>query len=291
MKRKILREDLRRILQPQPGQESVSQQAAGKELSYVGFGRYKDPKSGHVTHISQNGKLVPFQGAVKTNTFQQTGTDDIGLYREFTSPEVQELHAFLVSQYTPDKYDDKQLDAIHALTSGGYVDLNNRLSSMPSGVPANKIEPQSVDDPIPDMVNSLDSAIKKSRAPADFLTYCNLGADVDQDLFYAGLKFTMRGFVTTCIEPTNVIRYADMSRVSPLTGRPQVLMLQILVKKNSRGLYLSDFSATPDDMEFLLPRDPEIKITGGPNEFVGSDANSQNLNLEVLYFEGTLLSY
>lgn len=291
MKRKIIREDLSRILQPQPGQESVSQQASSKGLEYAGFGRYKDPKTGHITHISQNGKLVPFQGAVKTNTFQQTGTDDIGVYKEFTTPEVQELHAYLVSQYTPDKYNDRQLDAIHNFTNGGYADLNDRLSSMSSGIPATSMEPQSVDDPIPEMVGVLDSAIKKSRAPADFLVYCNLGANVDQESLYPGLKFTMKGFVTTTLDATTVINNADMSRVNPLTGRPQVLMLQITVKKNSRGIYLSDFSATPDDTEFLLPRDSKLSIKSGPNQFVGSDANSENLNLEVMYYECTLMSY
>ena len=279
----LLREDLNRLYEPP--QDSTAQKAHEMGLVYVGFGRYKDPQSGHVTYISQNGKLVPYQKAVKTNTFAQTSADDVGMYKEITNPEIQELHQVLTANYSPDKYNDDQLDALYNYSNGTYADLNNRLSLMAPGTPAKSIEPQTMDDPLPAIVKNLDDAIKKSRAPNDFFTYANLGPDVDYTNLIPGVQFVLKGFTNTSLDVTNVINQADMSRTSPETGRVQVVVLQILVKKNMKGIYLSDFSPTPDDTEFLIPRDSMFQIVTGPNQLVGGDANSGNVSLEVLYYE------
>ena len=69
------------------------------------------------------------------------------------------------------------------------------------------------------------------------------------------------------------------------SGRNQVVLLQLFVKKNSKGLYAADFSSNADDCEFILPRSTKIQIVNGPSNLVGSDAMSGNMNLEVLYFE------
>jgi hypothetical protein len=53
-------------------QSNASKQAKQLGLTYVGFGRYEDPKTRQITHIVQNDRLVPFSKAVKTNTFHQS---------------------------------------------------------------------------------------------------------------------------------------------------------------------------------------------------------------------------
>lgn len=283
---KNLKEDLNRLYEPP--MDSTAAQAQKMGLIYVGFGRYKDPNSGQITYISQNGKLIPYRQAVKTNTFKQNSTDDIGAYKEAINPETSELHEFLVANYQPDKYNDKQLDAIYNYTNGGYADINSRLSQLPAGVTSKQIEPESVDDSLPEMIDSLDSAIKKTRSPMDFLVYCNLGSDIEIDNLVSGINFVLKGYMNTSIDVTSVIDNADMSRVSPVTGRTQVAVLQILIKKNSKGIYLSDFSATPEDTEFLLPRDSVLTVTTGPNQLVGGHGMSENINLEVVYYECVL---
>lgn len=282
---KTINEDLNN-LKVEPASDAAKQ-AKKKKLAYVGFDRYEDPKSQQVTHIAQNNKLVPFQKAVRTNSFRAENGDDLGTYNQIMAPEVEQLHTLLASYYTPEKYDDRELDAIYNFTSGGYVDINNRLSSLPADVPAAKIEPSSVDDTFPDLVNSLDSVIKKSRAPSDFITYINLGADVDANMLGVGASFKFKGYRDTSINLGSVINPNITMNVG-ISGRNQVNILQIQVKKNSKGLYAADFSSNPEDFEFILPRGAKIEVVNGPQKLVGSDAMTQNLNLEIIYFDCVL---
>lgn len=279
---KSLREDLNQI-KAEPI-SNASKQAKQLGLAYVGFGRYEDPKTQQVTHIVQNDRLIPFKRAVRTNTFRANNVDDIGTYNELMSPQTQQIHEYLTAHYTPDKYDDKELDAIYTYTNGAYVDINNRLASLPAGVPANKIEPSSFDDPLPDFVASLDSALKKSRVPADLMVYTNIGSSYSPDNLQQGMSFLFKGYRDTSIDLGSVINYADKSNIG-YSGRPQVNILQITMKKNSKGLYAADYSANGNDMEFILPRASKVTIVSGPQKLVGSDAMSQNLNLEIMYYD------
>ena len=264
-------------------QSDASQKAKSLGLNYVGFGRYEDPKSQQVTHIVQNDKLVPFNRAVRTNTFQQQNSDDYGNFNSQMMPQVQQLHQFMTQTYSPEKFDDKELDAIYYFTSNGYYDINNKLASLPTGVPANKIERSTPDDTMPDVIASLDSAMKKIRVPQDFLTYTQLGSDIDMSALQPGMSFAFKGYRDTSINIGSVLGQAQQSMGS--SGRNQVVLLQLFVKKNSKGLYAADFSSNADDCEFILPRSTKIQIVNGPSNLVGSDAMSGNMNLEVLYFE------
>lgn len=276
---KVVKEDLN-LVKADPV-SNAAKQAKQQGLSYVGFGRYEDPKTQQITHIVQNDRLVPFKRAVRTNTFQQNNTDDIGQYNQVMAPQTQELHQALTAHYTPEKYDDKELDAIYTFTNGAYIDINNRLSSLPAGVPANKIEPNAVDDPLPDIVASLDSALKKSRLPGDITVYTNLGTN---DALQQGSKFAFKGYRDTSIDLGSVLNYANKTNVG-YSGRPTVNILQLHLKKNSKGLYAADYSANAADAEFILPRGAQVTIVSGPNKVVGSDAVSQNLNLEIMYYD------
>ena len=114
-------EDLNQLKVPE--QSESSQQAQKLGLQYVGFGRYVDTRTGQITHIVQNGKLVPFNRAVKTNTFKTNNADDYGTYGAMMAPQVEELHNYLTTSYTPEKYDDAELDAIYNFINNAYSAL------------------------------------------------------------------------------------------------------------------------------------------------------------------------
>jgi hypothetical protein len=268
-------------------QSPASQQANKLGLNYAGFGRYIDPKTNQVSHIVQNDKLVQFNRAVKTNTFKTNNADDYGNYGAAMAPQIQQLNDYLVSQYTADKYDDDELNAIYSYTNDAYPNINQRLATLPPDVPAKKIERSSVDDTIPDFIDAMDSVMKKSRAPADFLTYTRMSADYRIEDFQPGMKFKFLTYRNTSINLNTVLNSAQVSQTS-FAGRPQVFVLQILVKKNTKGIYAADFSTKPEDAEFILPRGATLEIMDGPKNLVGSDLMSQNMNLEVIYFDCTV---
>lgn len=263
--------------------EKAAKQAKQKGLDHVGFGRYQDPKVGQITHISQNDSLTPYKRAVRTNTFKSQNVDDFGEFSNALMDVVQGLHDVLIQTYTPEMYDDRELDAIFNFTSGQYVDVNNRLSLLPADIPAAKIEPESPDDPLPDIIAYMDSAIKKSRAPQDFMVYTSV--DVDPDFFdiSPGMTFKFKSFRSTSINLSSVVNSVN-KEVGP-SGRKTIAILQIRVRKNSKGIYAADFSSVPEDNEFILPRGAKVEIIDGPSTLVGSDASSQNMNLEVIYFD------
>ena len=258
--------------------------AQKKKLVHVGFGRYTDKKTGQVTHIVQNDKLVPFNRAVKTNTFQTNNMDDYGKYGAIMAPQIQQLHDFLTQQYSPDKYDDAELDAIYNYTNDAYADLNARLASIPTGTPANKIEKTAPDDSIPEFVATLDSAMKRVRVPIDFLTYTSLSGDYNIMNFAPGQTFKFKGFRNTSINVNTVMNAVQAPQTS-MAGRPQIIILQLFVPKNSKGIYAADFAANAQDGEFILPRGTTVQVMNGPSNLVGSDAMSQNMNLEVVYLD------
>ena len=280
-----LNEDLAKLKQ-EPSSKAA-EQAKKLNLQYVGFGRYEDPKTQQITHIVQNDKLVPFRRAVKTATFRQQNADDLGTYATLKQPEIQELHDALTKAHSADKFDDRELDALYTFTNAGYVDINDRLAKLPLDVPARQIEPISTDDRIADIIQSLDSAIKKSRAPKDFHTYASLGSDVDINSLKAGTSFRFKGYRSTSINVSSVTSaLADPNAaMTPQKGRQQIALLQIQVKKNSRGLYVSDYSPNPEEAEFILPRGARIDVIGGPHKLVGSDAMTGNMNLEIVYLD------
>ena len=275
-------EDLNQVKVPE--QSESTQQAQKLGLKYVGFGRYVDPKTGQVTHIVQNDKLVKFNRAVKTNTFKTNNADDYGSYGAIMAPQIEELHNYLTAAYTPEKYDDAELDAIYNFSDTAYSDINSRLSSLPSNVAANKIEKTSLDDTMPEFIATMDSAMKRIRSPIDFLTYTRLSADYRVQDFAKGLVFKFKGYRDTSISMNAVLNSAEASQTS-FAGRPQVILLQLLVPKNSRGIYAADFSPNAIDGEFILPRGTTVEVLSDPQNLVGSDALSASINLEVIYID------
>lgn len=255
----------------------AAQQAQRLGLAYVGFGRYEDPQTKQITHIVQNGQLVPFRKAVKTNTYQSNFSDDVGSFVNAMSPETQELSQFLLQAYPPQNYDDVEINAIQQFTSQSYDAVNDVLSKLPAGVSAKQIQPMSADDQTATLVAALDSAMKKSRAPVDFITYTKLDNSVQQMDLVPGTQFKFKGFRNTTVNLGNVMILDD--------GTDSSTILQVRVKKNARGIYTGNYSQNPDDAEFVLPRGAKIEVLGGPTKLVGSDAQSQSLHREFYYYD------
>ena len=96
-----------------------------------------------------------------------------------------------------------------------------------------------------------------------------------------------KGYRSTSVNTNIALNYN--SRVNKTTSRRQTVLLQIRIKKGSSGMYVDDFSANPGESEYLLPRATKVRIKSGPNKLVGSNAYSQDPNLEVLYFDCDLV--
>jgi ADP-ribosyltransferase exoenzyme len=269
-------------LQAEPS-SSAAAEAKRRGLKYAGFGRYEDPRTNQITHVVLNGNLTPYNRAVKTNQFRNTQSDDLGTYSQLLTPQLDEMHNRLVKAYPPERYDDQELNALNAFTAGEHATINSRLANMPAGVPVTKIEPQSLDDPYPDMIASLDSATKKGRAPAPFLSYTKMHPDFDPSSLAVGATFRFKGFRTTSLNPVAVIGSSENSRTEPSTGRNSVILLQMNIPKNVKGIYASDYSASPQDYEFIMHRGAQVQVASEFKKLVGSDALSNQLNLEIYY--------
>lgn len=280
--RDFVKEDLNAAL-IEPASDAAAQ-AQQMGLQYVGFGRYEDPKTQQVTHVVQNDKLVPFKSAVKSNAYNQTGQDDYGTYFQQFGAETQQLNELLTQSYAPQNYDNKELDAIHGFTDAmDFFDINDKLYTLPLGIPAEQIQPDSAADTIPDKIALLDSACNKVGAPQDFIVYVGLGTDYNITDFVPGTIFAFKGFRSTSIDYNVGLNYN--SRVNKTAMRQQTLALQITVKKGHPGLYAEDFSAHPGESEFILPRGTKIRVKSGPNKLVGTTAINQGKGLETLYFD------
>jgi len=269
-------------------QSTSSQQAKKLGLVYVGFGRYEDPKVGQITHIVQNDRLIPFNKAVKSNSFKSTSADDYGEYTKNLKPEFEQTHNDLINHYVPEKYDEDELAAIESYTGEDYLDINDKLYSLPAGIPGNQIEPEFSDDDLPSKIAALDSALDKSTTPKEFLAYISLGSSYSLEDFAPGQTLRFKGYRSTTINPGIALNFGENTQGQNKRG--QTIIIQVLVKRGAKGMYVDDYSATPGEGEFLLPRGSSIKLTAGPNKLVGSNGYTGEMNRQVIFFNAELLS-
>ena len=245
-------------------QSPAAAQAKRQGLVYVGFGRYEDPKTQQVTHIVQNDRLVPFSKAVRTNTYAQNNSNDIGNYVKQLSPISQETAGVLSASYPPEKFDEDELDAIKAFTADP-TQVNQTLAGLPSGISAEEIQPVSSDDNTPQLVAALDSAMTKGKTPNNILVYTALSSETE---IKPGNAFTSKGFRSTTISLATLMPNIDQSKI----------VLQIMVPKGTSGIYADDYSANPGEGEFIMPRNSMITITAGPNKLRGT-VDSQDTSI------------
>jgi hypothetical protein len=268
--REYVKEDLSgALVEPK---SNASQEAKKLNLTYVGFGRYED-STGQVTHIVQNDKLIPFQTAVKSKSYQTLSGDDFGEYAKNMEGIVSSIHNELTNAYSPENYDNSELDAIKSYTDNQTTttmyDIADKLSSLPVGIPANKIQPEYDGDNRPEIIAALDSAIDKVKVPLDFTAYVTLTDTMD---IRPSSKLTMKSFTSATI---------DLS-VALQSGDP--VMLQIQVSKGSKGIYADDYSSVPGEGEFLFSRGSVIEIVSGPHKMTGSHLVSQDMNKAISLF-------
>ena len=266
-------------------ESSPAAQAARKlGLLYVGFGRYENTKTGQISHIVQQGKLVPFNRATKTSSFRTNNADDMGTLSQIMGPSNDELDKALSDHYSPSKYDNREIDAIRYFVDQGYSDINKRLASVPAGTSAKYLEPLSADDRLGDVISSLDSALKKSRAPGEFVVYTKLGPGYNLLDFNQGDTFQSKGYLVATLRLDSIMQELDPEKTTSRTGRPIVPIMQVHVKKNAKGLYASNFSENSAG-EFIIPRGTKFTVVSGSRKLVGSDALSNNLSLEIQYID------
>lgn len=254
----------------------IAEKAAKKGLQHVGFGKFENPVTGQITHVERNGKLVPYNTAIQTNSYKNENSDEFGAYSQLNAQNVDMLHDALSNHYSADKHSSDEIKSLQHFTNLGYDDINNKLSSLPAGINPNKLQLQSADDETPKHISNLDSATKKHRAPFDFTTYVKLGPDHDLLNFQPGKTIKFKGFRNTSIAPENIINI-------PNENSKSTAVLQINVKKNARGVYAHDFSPNPKG-DFILPRGARLHIASGPHKIVGSNAATDNPNQEVVYY-------
>jgi hypothetical protein len=271
-----LTEDLKGALVEPKSASSMEAKKIG--LQYVGFGRYMNPESGQVTYIVQNDRLIPFNKAAKTNTFAKNSGDDFGSYVKNLQPDIEQHHANLVETYLPEEYDDTELDTIHTYTESSYFDINETLNALPTGIPADQIQPQFQGDSLPDMIAALDSATNKITAPYDFITWTGLSSDYKVEDFAPGRTFQFKGFRSTTLNPNIALNF------NTGTVKNHALVLQLNIKKGSKGIYADEFSATPGESEFILPRGTKVKIKSGPHILQGSNAFTRSQNMNLVFF-------
>lgn len=266
-------EDLNYASQEPSSRAATQAQQLG--LVYVGFGRYEDPNTKQVTHIVQNDQLVPFRKAVKTNEYKTQQSDDYGNFSNAISPEAQQTVDVLTQTYGPNFYDENEIAAIEDFSSQSYSDVNDLLSNFPANIPVKQIMPESADDNRTDIIAALDSAMKRVRSPVEFITYTKLGSDTDKSQIIPGTQFKFKGFRNTTISLGTLLSQSD----------PSQTVLQIRVKKNSRGIFTGQFSPTPEEAEFILPRGTKVEVISGPTKLVGSDGQSGGTNREIYYYD------
>lgn len=271
--RKFIREDLTgALVEPKSNSSSEAQK---RGLQYVGFGRYMDPQVNQVTHIAQNDQLVPFSKAIRTNTYQQNSSDDFGSYAKNLQSDISQIASVLLSSYPPELFDNDELDAIQAYTSEMYDAINARLSALPSGIPAEQIQPQDQMDTVPSTVAALDSALSKVPAPIDFITFASLNSSYTIDQFSPGQTFTFKSFRSTSLNPNLALNTTGGN------PRGQAIVLQITVPRGSSGMYVDDYSIKSGESEYLLSRGTQLAVESEPYFLQGSNAYTQDQNLNV----------
>jgi hypothetical protein len=242
-------------------------QAKRLGLAYVGFGRYEDPKTRQVTYIVQNDRLVPFSKAVRTNSYAQSSTNDIGNFVKSLKPATQQTHGELSANYPPEKYSEDELDAIKFFTENG-PQVNQSLAALPAGIEAQDIQPTGPGDNTPQVIASLDNALNKSKTPANILTYSALPGDMQ---IKPGDAFSFKGYRSTSIDLGAVLGSIQGNKI----------VLQTLVPKGAKGMYVDDYSANPGEAEFIVPRGSVVTITGGPSRLRGAVDGSDT---EIIYY-------
>lgn len=279
--RNTLRENLDLALHEPTTPSAIAAKQLG--LQYVGFGRYLDPRTNQVTHIVQDDQLVPVPAAYRSNDYKKNFSDDLGKFAQSMAPLKTAINDDLTSAYSGSLYSDGELDAIKDFTDTGFHDINTKLATLPVGIPADQIMPDYGGDTIPKYIGLLDSALAKGAAPMEFNAYATV-QDISNIAPGAALRF--KGFRSLTLDMGRALNSG-----TPQTGTSSKTsyILQIKIPAGSAGIYADNFSASPGESEFILPRAATIQVLDGPNKIVGSNAQYNINKHEIYYFNCQLM--
>lgn len=277
---KKLREDLNLASREPSSEAAVEAKRLG--LVYVGFGRYEDPNTRQVTHIVQNDRLVPFAKAVRTNDYKQNSADDLGKLAQALAPQKAALDGVLTQQYSPENFSNEELDVIKQFTDGGYQEINSKLNALPANIMTTQIVPDYDGDAIPDQIKLLDDAVSRVKTPVEMNLYASINENLE---LTPGTTVRFKGFRSGTIDPSIIMNSAKQGGTSS-----KAMVLQIKVPEGSNGLYAENFSANPEEYEFILPRGSKVIVTDGPNKLIGSNAQLNVNRQEIYYFNCELTS-
>jgi hypothetical protein len=271
---KKLVEDLNLASRESSSEAAVEAKRLG--LVYVGFGRYEDPITKQVTHIVQNERLVPFAKAIKTNDYKQNSADDLGKLAQALAPQKAALDGILTQEYSPENFSNEELDVIKQFTDGGYQEINARLNALPANIMTTQIVPDYDGDVVPDQIKMLDDAISRMKTPVDMNIYASVNENLE---LTPGSTIRFKGFRSGTIDPAIIMNSAKQAGTTS-----KATILQIKVPEKSNGLYAENFSANPEEYEFILPRGSKVIVTDGPNKLIGSNAQLNVNRQEIYYF-------
>lgn len=256
----FMTEDLNNFLDD-PSEEAASS-AERLGLKHVGFGKYED-KKGNISHRLVNGKLTSNDKAKHSRSASGSNNTLESITKAF-GKQTKEIHSTLISTYVPDAYTDEELDSIKAYTDRAYVDINAELTNIENAD----------NEEILYYIENLDTALSKIKTPIGFHVYVCMDMDGLSKKFVEGDIITLNGFRSTSIDPKTI--------VDSLSDAVMPAILQILVPINSDGMYIEDYSVSPDEYEFLLPRGSTIRIDEGPNKISADDG-------DLVFFDCTLV--
>lgn len=275
----VLNETLADEVKSENPRTAAARQAKAMGLTYAGFGRYLDSK-GNVSHVVHDGRLVPFKGIEGVQKMydkaDNAATDE--KYKELKakadehskvyktrqkedekilrskSRDVKKVNKSLNQLYSPDLFDDNQLDAIYEYTDNFYDSVNRYLyKGHDEGVDAKR------DSDIVNMINTLDSMFDQVEAPFSYTVYTGLSGRYKAEKLKAGEQYLFRGYLSTSLDPIVASSgYTDAEK----NGR---VLLQIEVQEGQKALHIDGVSSKEGEMETLLPRGSTIEIVSGPH--------------------------
>ena len=265
---------------------NASKEARRLGLIYMGFGRYADNK-GQIAYIVDNDRLVPFKRqeevqkmysktvtpttaqpkAVKGQPQKPDKTkiakDEANFYSSVLNRRTKEDAVILKQKdkestavakelskyYTPNNFDEQELNAIAAYSNGDYESINRYLYKGHD----DNVTPEQ-DEYINNIIQSIDSAFEGTQAPFPYTIYAGLSQRYSPKSFQLGGEYMFRGYTSASLNYGVAIGGLDGGNV----------LLQIEVSKGQKALYTDSLVGT-QDMETLLPRGSKIQVISGPH--------------------------
>ena len=242
--------------------EQTASHAKRLGVKNVGFGKYED-KTGKITHRSVNGKLTSSDKASLSNSSAAANSSIASLTKTF-GKQTKEIHNLLLQTYIPDAYSSQELEAIKTYTDRAYVDINSELNNL-----------ENIDnDELLGYVQNIDSALEKGKTPAPFNVFFVLdGEGVSQQL-QPGMVIQVSGYRSTTINPDIVLQHSQQASIP--------IIMQVAVPVKSAGMYIEDYSVSPEEFEFVLPRGSTIRIDSSPKKIAADEG-------DIVFYSCTLV--